>query len=115
MEFDRFTIALLILREDAPQLGSEEADRLQDAHMTYLAELHEAGVLLAAGPVSGAVDRRLRGLNILSVDAEEAIRVTSSDPAVVAGRFRVEVHPWMVPAGAVHFTPTRFPHSQAEL
>ena len=32
-----------------------------------------------------------------------------------AGRFEVVVVPWQVPAGAVQFTPTRFPHSIAEV
>jgi uncharacterized protein len=41
MQFDRFTIALLVLRPDAPQLGAEAAAALQDAHLAYLAELHD--------------------------------------------------------------------------
>ena len=51
LEFDRYTIALLILRPDAPQLDEEAAAALQDAHLAHLADfLHEAGHLLAAGP-----------------------------------------------------------------
>ena len=38
-----------------------------------------------------------------------------ADPAVQAGRFEVVVVPWQVPAGALHFAPTRFPHSIAEV
>lgn len=45
MQFDRFTIALLILRDDAPKLDKEAAATLQDAHLAYLAGLHEAGHL----------------------------------------------------------------------
>ena len=56
MEFDRYTIVLLLTPDDPPQLSEEEADRLQDAHLSHLAELHERGVLLAAGPV-GDPDR----------------------------------------------------------
>ena len=72
MEFDRFTIVLLIRPPDAPDLDEETADALQDAHMAHLAELHEAGHLLAAGPVLGPPDRTLRGLSILNVEPEEA-------------------------------------------
>ena len=36
------------------------------------------------------------------------------DPAVLAGRFSVQVQPWMVPAGALAFSHTRFPRSVAE-
>ena len=36
MQFDRFTIALLILRDDAPKLDKGAAATLQDAHLAYL-------------------------------------------------------------------------------
>ena len=111
MDFDRFTIVLLILRPDAPQLDEEAADALQDAHMAHVAELHEAGYLLAAGPLS---DETFRGLSILNVPPERARELKEQDPAVRAGRFSVEVIPWMVPAGAISFSPTRFPRSMAE-
>ena len=111
MDFDRFTIVLLILRPDAPQLDEEAADALQDAHMAHLAELHEAGYLLAAGPLS---DETFRGLSILNVPPKRARELKEEDPAVRAGRFSVEVIPWMVPAGAISFSPTRFPRSMAE-
>jgi uncharacterized protein len=111
MQFDRFSVSLLILRPDAPQLDEAEAAALQDAHMAHLADLHAAGYLLAAGPLS---DEHYRGLSILNVGVEEARALKEQDPAVRAGRFSVHVMPWMLPAGAVHFTPTRFPRSVAE-
>ena len=60
LEFDRYTIALLILRPDAPQLDEEAAAALQDAHLAHLADLHEAGHLLA--PVSEGVQFRFTAL-----------------------------------------------------
>src|SRR5271165_1249785 len=112
MDFDRFSVALLILREDAPALDDEAADALQNAHMSHLADLHEAGYLLAAGPLR---DDHFRGLSILNVAPEEALRLKGQDPAVQAGRFRVVVMPWMVPAGAMTFAPTHFPRSISEV
>src|SRR5438477_11496705 len=112
MQFDQFTIALLILRPEAPELDDAAADALQDAHLAHLAELHEQGHLLAAGPL--LEDDVYRGLSILNVPPEEARRLKEADPAVRAGRYSVEVLPWMVPAGAMAFSPTRFPHSVAE-
>jgi uncharacterized protein len=112
MQFDRFTIALLILRPDAPQLDEEAAAVLQDAHMAHLADLHEAGYLVAAGPLLG--DDRFRGLSILNVGPEQARALKEEDPAVRAGRFEVVVLPWIVPAGAMSFSPTRLPRSLAE-
>jgi uncharacterized protein len=111
MEFDHLTVALLVLRPDAPQLDEEAAAALQDAHLSHLADLHDAGHLVAAGPLS---DEKFRGLSILRVGVERARALKESDPAVQAGRFSVEVMPWMVPAGAMSFTRTRFPRSVAD-
>lgn len=113
MEFDRFTITLLELRDDAPHLNPEEEAALQDAHLAFLADLHAAGHLLAAGPL---LDRgsSYRGLSILNVDVDEALRLKAADPAVRAGKYRIIALPWMVPGGAANFTPTRFPRSAAE-
>lgn len=111
MRLDRFTIALLIRPADAPQLDDAAADAMQDAHMSHLADLHEAGALLAAGPVLGPPDRVLRGLSILRVDPDEARRLKASDPAVRAGLYTVEAYPWLVPGGAMTFTSVPFPRS----
>jgi len=111
MDFDHLTVSLLVLRPDAPEVDEEESAALQDAHLAHLADLHEAGHLLAAGPLS---DEKFRGLSILRVDVDEARRLKEADPAVRAGRFSVEVMPWMVPAGAISFSPTRFPRSIAD-
>jgi uncharacterized protein YciI len=111
LEFDHYSIALLILRPDAPELDDEAAAALQDAHMAHLADLHEAGHLLAAGPLS---DEKFRGLTILNVEPERARELKEQDPAVQIGRFSVKVMPWMVPAGAITFSRTRFPRSVAE-
>ena len=103
MQFDQFTIVLVMLRSDAPELDEEAADALQDAHMAFLADLHEAGHLLAGGPLD---DPEYRGLSIMNVDRERALEL--------AGRLSLKAIPWTVPGGAIHFTPTRFPRSVAE-
>jgi hypothetical protein len=46
-------------------------------------------------------------------DPAEARELAEQDPAVRAGRFSVKLIPWMVPAGAIAFSPTRFPRSMA--
>lgn len=111
MRFDTFSISLLVLRPDAPVLDAAAEAALQDAHLAHLASLHEAGHLLAAGPLA---DERYRGLSILNVGPEDARRLKEADPAVQAGRYSVEVMTWMVPGGAMSFAPARFPHSIAE-
>jgi uncharacterized protein YciI len=77
MQFDRFSVALLILRPDAPQLDEVEANALQDAHLAHLADLHAAGHLVAAGPLS---DEHYRGLSILNVGVEESRALKEHDP-----------------------------------
>jgi uncharacterized protein len=112
MDFDRFTVVVLVLREDAPHLSEADAAELQDSHMSHLADLHHAGHLLAAGPL---MDDHFRGLSILNVDPETARRLMEEDPAVRAGRLDVLVMPWMVPGGAMAFSGTHFPRSMAEV
>jgi uncharacterized protein YciI len=43
LEFDEFTIALLVSGQ------TPNSDAFQDAHLAHLASLHDAGSLLAAG------------------------------------------------------------------
>ena len=115
MKFDRFTVALLILRKDAPKLSEQEENELQDAHMAHLAKLHEEGHVLAAGPILGAPDREIRGLTMYKGSPDEVKELANQDPAVRQGRFRHQFMEWMVPEGAISFSHTRFPQSMAEV
>ena len=116
MDFDRYTVVLLVTPERPPRVSEEEADRLQDAHLAHLADLHEQGVLLAAGPVGDpGAERYYRGLSILRCEPDEALRLKGEDPAVQAGVFELVAMPWMLPAGAIHFTPTTFPRSTGDV
>ena len=114
MEFGRYTISLLMLRPAAPAFSEQEEAELQDAHMSHLAQLHQAGQLLAAGPVLGARDRELRGFSILNVDPERARKLKEEDPAVRAGKYRIEVYAWLLPAGLIAFSAGGLPRSVAE-
>ena len=115
MEFDHIAASLLTLRPDRPELSEADLDVLQDAHMSYLADLHDAGQLLAAGPFLGGPDRHLRGLSLLGVDVDLAVELGTRDPLVRAGRLERSVVPWMVPRGAMTFGPAHFPRSMSEL
>ena len=111
MQFDHFTISLMLRPADAPQLDEHRAAAVQDGHLAYLAELHEAGILLAAGPIDHPL---YRGLSIMNVEPQRAVELKARDEAVQAGVLAPEVAAWMVPAGAISFSPTRFPRSMAE-
>ena len=112
MDFDRLTITLLALRDDAPGLTPEQEDAPQDAQWPTSPTRTRPGHLLAAGPL---LDRTspLRGLSILSAGVEEARALKERDPAVQAGKYRIIALPWMVPAGAT-LSPDTFPRSTSE-
>jgi hypothetical protein len=78
-------------------------------------DLHESGELVAVGPLPGRDDRDLRGLSIFRTDVERTRALCERDPAVVAGRFRVRVGPWIVPAGMMRFARARVPRSAADV
>jgi uncharacterized protein YciI len=113
-DFDRFTVALLMANPAADRIGDATEARLQDEHMVHIADLYDAGHLLAAGPMSGPAGRKYRGLSILNVDVEHAKRLKASDPAIRAGRYVEECMPWIVPKGAISFARARIPRSMAE-
>jgi uncharacterized protein YciI len=111
MEFDDYTVALLLHNPDGPRLDEAAAAAMQDKHMGHIADLAELGHLVAAGPV---FDETYRGLSIMTVSPQEALALTAADPAARSGIYTVEVVPWRLPAGAITFRPARFPRSVAE-
>jgi uncharacterized protein YciI len=111
MQFDQYTITLLIRNPDGPKLDEAEAAKLQDAHMAHIADLHEAGHLLIAGPL---FDERLCGLSILKVGTDQAWELEKDDPAVTAGMYTIQAIPWVVPGGAMTFAPVDLPRSMAQ-
>ena len=114
MDFDSHTVVLLVRPPDAPKLPAAALDMLQDEHLARQAELHDRGLLVAAGPLVGQDDERLRGIAVLSVGSAEARRIYDSDPLVQAGQLSAQLVTWMVPAGTVEFGDVRFPRSMAE-
>jgi len=113
--FDSHTLVMLVLRPDAPELSSADADALQDAHLAHTADLVAAGHILAAGPPVDPDDERLRGVSIWSVDPDTARRMCEADPVVRAGRLAVQVATWMTPTGQLDFDRVRVPRSMAEV
>jgi uncharacterized protein YciI len=115
MELAALSVALLEAPADAPVLDEGKADALQDARLDFLASLHERGVLLVAGPFISPPGREFRGMCLLRLPLDTVLELFGKDPLVQAGSLRVRVLDWAVPAGAMSFSPTKFPHSQAEL
>ena len=68
--------------------------------MANINRLSEAGKLVLAGPFIDGGERR--GVFIFKVETlEEAQALTETDPAVKAGRLKIELHRWAVPKGTL--------------
>jgi len=77
---------------------TEETKKIQEGHMKNINRLAEAGKLVLAGPFYADGDRR--GVFIFKVDSlAEAQALTDTDPAVIAGRLKIELHRWSVLKG----------------
>lgn len=76
------------------KLDSAQRAELFAGHMSNMKRLHEDGILKAAGPF-GKNDFTWRGLFIFDCKTrEEAEKIASTDPAVAAGLFSVDIVPW---------------------
>ena len=72
---------------------SENAAELQQAHMANIVRMAEAGQLVLAGPFLDGGE--VRGLYIFDTPSVDSARAwTATDPAVQAGVFDMELHPW---------------------
>ena len=114
MRFDHHTVVLLIRPPDAPTLPEPAAARLRDAHLAHQAGLVDRGHVLAAGPLTGQDDERIRGFCVLNVDVEMARELYHNDPAVRTGTLAVQVMSWMVPEGNVRFEDVPIPRPMLE-
>ena len=75
-----------------------ETKKIQDGHMANINRLADTGKLVLAGPFVEGGERR--GVFIFKVPTlAEAQALTDTDPAVIAGRLRIELHRWSVPEG----------------
>lgn len=75
-------------------------EEIQKGHMANIEKLAAMKKLVAAGPFGD--NGQLRGIFVFRVASlEEAKLLTSTDPAVQAGRLAMEIHPWMVPEGVL--------------
>ncbi len=101
--FDVRTVVYLRSGEHPPQLDEEASTALHHAHLAYLADLGRRGIVAANGPLVEKTDPTLRGMSVYTVGMAEARRLAEQDPAVRAGRFRVDVARWAVAHGRIAF------------
>ena len=77
-----------------------ETQKIQEGHMAHLNASAKMGKLVIAGPMGDNGD--IRGILVYkTATVEEARAIAEADPAVKAGRLRVELHTWFVTKGAL--------------
>src|SRR5215831_20851538 len=84
----------LVLLRRGPQTNQSEAEaqKIQLDHLWHIRRMMDEGKMLAAGPFTN--NGELRGIFVLNTEsAEEAKAWAEADPAVKAGRLKVEIHP----------------------
>ncbi len=105
-EFGSFEQVYFGFLTRGPNRGQDEATtkQLQEAHLRYMDGQSKEGKLVVAGPFM--VDGDRRGIVVYRVASmEEAKQRAEADPMVKVGRLAVELHPWMVPKGALPTLP----------
>jgi uncharacterized protein YciI len=78
---------------------STTLERLQEGHLAHLTKMANTGKMDLAGPLME--DGDIRGICVYNTSSmEEAKTLASEDPAVIAGRLIIEIHPWYAMKGA---------------
>jgi uncharacterized protein YciI len=95
----RYVFMLLKSCETRSQ-DSLEAAKIQELHLAHLSKMTELGKLIVAGPFENGGENR--GLLIFDVETvEEAMELEGEDPAVQAGRLKMEAFYWWGAKGTV--------------
>ena len=88
----KYILAFLYAGPNRDQ-DSIRAAELQKAHLLNMGRMADEGKLVLAGPFLG--DGDLRGIYIFNVGTvEEAEALTNTDPAIQAGRLKMELKEW---------------------
>jgi uncharacterized protein YciI len=97
-EMTTYYFGMLLKAEKWTPEVTPESTALQEQHMAHIVAMDKAGRLVLAGPLLD--DGTIRGLLVYkAASLEEAKAWAEADPAVKAGRLKVEMHPWMVKKG----------------
>ena len=90
---------VLLYKGPVRDQDSSEVQKIQKGHMDNIERLAGEKKLAMAGPFLH--DGDLRGLFIFDVSSqEEAEALCKTDPAIISGRLRYEIYPWMSARGS---------------
>ena len=86
-------VVAFLYRGPNPVEDAEESKKMMKGHLANIQRLHDEGKIILAGPYLSKTD--LQGYFLFDTDSlESAQSWCDTDPAVAAGVFRVELHPW---------------------
>jgi len=99
-------LALLYRGPSATKESTPEAQKIQEAHLAHITKLAKEGHALIAGPFGG--DGDLRGVIFLKAASADAARaLEADDPAVKAGRLRIDIVSFTTPGNWFSFGPVK--------
>lgn len=95
-----YYFGLLTRGPKAAEIPREQLPALQAGHMANIGRLAKEGKLLVAGPFMD--DGDWRGIFIFKcASLAEAQALAATDPAIQAGRLKIEIHPWLTQKGSI--------------
>lgn len=95
-----YYVCLLTKGANAGLGTPEERRKNQAAQNAYISRLAQEGKLLVAGPFADNFE--WKGIYIFKcASLEEAKAMAVLDPAVLAGRLKFEIHPWITEKGSI--------------
>jgi uncharacterized protein YciI len=102
-EMTTYYIAFLYRGAKWTPQETPETKKIQEEHMANIQKMAASGKLVVAGPFTD--NGELRGIFVFQgVSRDEAEQLAANDPAVQAGRLRIELHPWFAAKG-LHVDP----------
>jgi uncharacterized protein YciI len=91
----------LLYRGPISPATAQASEEIHRAHLAAIGRLQREGRIVLVGPFMDGGD--LRGICLFNTTSiEEANALFDTDPAVAAGVFRVELHPWYGAKGIGH-------------
>jgi len=92
---------VFMLLNEGPKRDQDSATiaKIQEGHMKHLGEMAQTGKMVIAGPFDKG--GKHRGILIFDVDSiSQAIRMESTDPAILSGRLEMEAIYWWAAKGS---------------
>ena len=100
-EMKRYWLVFLTKGNNRTQ-DSATAATIQAGHLANINRLAKEGKIIMAGPMG--TDEDLRGIFIMDAkDSTEVAKLVDTDPAVMAGRLKMEYRPWWCEKGKYIF------------